>query len=213
MNNSRRDRLLSTHTIIYLIAAVKASALSLSVRTVLLDRIRLLRLTPRMWALMAVFSASYLLLDAVAAFVISRLVYLGFRNGFERICNCFGARLQARLASHSATPHTSLLLLGSTTWPSGAPIVPTTQWNGGGIGGTNLPDSVQAPGVLRPFVHRHIHSESSATSRVAAGSNPAPRSSLLTAAQRRDWIAVTDPQRRFEVPVYPEIESLVHVLA
>ncbi|ETS63348.1 hypothetical protein PaG_01629 [Moesziomyces aphidis] len=208
MDNSRRDQPFSTRTTIarssfsiaFVIAALKTS---LSARTVL---------TPRMWALMAAFSASYLLLDAVAAFVISRLVYLGFRNGLERICDCFGARLQARLASRSASPQTSLLLLGSTTWPSGAPIVPTTQWNGGGIGGTNLPDSVQTPGVFRPYVHRHIHSESSAaTTRAAAGNRHT--ASLLTAAQRRDWIAVTDPQRRIEVPVYPEIESLVHVLA
>ena len=80
MDNSRRDQPFSTRTTIarssfsiaFVIAALKTS---LSARTVL---------TPRMWALMAAFSASYLLLDAVAAFVISRLVYLGFRNGLEQ---------------------------------------------------------------------------------------------------------------------------------
>ncbi|SPO19739.1 uncharacterized protein UTRI_00132_B [Ustilago trichophora] len=170
-----------------------------------------------MWCPLLMFSASYLLLDAVVAFVISRLIYLGFKNGLEYLCDCFGARLQARLASRSATSHTNLLLLGSTTWPSGAPIVPSTQWNGGGIGGTNLPDnSVQSSRVLRPLVHRHIQgaeATSSTTRRVGRiGIRPTAGTTLLTAAQRRDWIAVTDPHRRIEVPVYPEISSLVNVL-
>ncbi|SJX60123.1 uncharacterized protein SRS1_11436 [Sporisorium reilianum f. sp. reilianum] len=173
-----------------------------------------------MWCPVLLFSASYLLLDAVAAFIISRLIYLGVRNFLEQLCDCFGARLQARLASRSAASHANLLLLGSTTWPSGTPIVPSTQWNGGGIGGTNLPEAGVAAGqsrVLRPFLHRPVHG----VERVPSASNFAARgqggtqaggTTLLTAAQRRDWIAVTDPQRRIEVPVYPEISSLVNVL-
>ena len=171
----------------------------------------------RMWFPVLAFSASYLLLDAVAAFIISRLIYLGFRNGLERLCDCFGARLQTRLASRSANAHANLLLLGSTAWPSGAPVVPSTHWSGGGVGGTNLPNSsdLQSNSVLRPFVHRHfLTSGSTRGSRAGSvGDRTQAGTSLLTAAQRRDWIAVTDPQRNIEVPVYPEISSLVNVLA
>ncbi|TKY90123.1 hypothetical protein EX895_000121 [Sporisorium graminicola] len=178
-----------------------------------------------MWCPVLFFSASYLLLDAVAAFIISRLIYLGVRNFFEQLCDRFGARLQAKLASRSAASHANLLLLGSTTWPSGAPIVPSTHWNGGGIGGTNLPESGSSGGtaqsrVLRPFLHRPVQGLErvpSATDYSARGSSGASTTAstgtnLLSAAQRRDWIAVTDPQRRIEVPVYPEISSLVNVL-
>ncbi|KAJ1032012.1 hypothetical protein NDA13_002388 [Ustilago tritici] len=172
-----------------------------------------------MWVPMLVFSASYLLLDAVAAFIISRLIYLGFKNGLEQLCDCFGASLQARLASRLANSHANLLLLGSTTWPSGAPIVPSTQWNGGGIGGTNLPQdsAAQSGRVLSPFVHRRVQREDGSSNRPSVGGSgrrttTAAGSTLLAAAQRRDWIAVTDPQRRIEVPMYPEISSLVNVL-
>ncbi|CDU23700.1 uncharacterized protein SPSC_02329 [Sporisorium scitamineum] len=171
-----------------------------------------------MWCPVLIFSASYLLLDAVAAFIISRLIYLGVRNFLEQLCDCFGARLQARLASRPAASHASLLLLGSTTWPSGAPIVPSMQWNGGGIGGTNLPDSgVAQSRVLRPFLNRlqtleRVPSATNYSTRGGGAGTVGSGTSLLTAAQRRDWIAVTDPQRRIEVPVYPGISSLVNVL-
>lgn len=185
----------------------------------LLSWLKPTRISSRMWVPMLVFSASYLLLDAVAAFIISRLIYLGFRNGIERLCDCFGARLQERLASRSANSHANLLLLGSTTWPSGAPIVPSTQWNGGGIGGTNSPQdsAAQASRVLGPFVNRRLPREEGYLSRQSVGgpsgrTTAAAGATLLAAAQRRDWIAVTDPQRRIEVPVYPEISSLVNVL-
>ncbi|SNX81403.1 uncharacterized protein MEPE_00108 [Melanopsichium pennsylvanicum] len=176
-----------------------------------------------MWCPLLMFSASYLLLDALIAFVISRLIYLGFKNGLERLCDAFGARLQARLASRSAPSHAHLLLLGSTTWPSGAPIVPSTQWNGGGIGGTILPDlnsSGSASSILRPLVHRHVRRSERGSTGVHRGTSRGGRdftavgsgTTLSTAAQRRDWIAVTDPQLRIEVPVYPGISSLMNAL-
>ncbi|KAF6766780.1 hypothetical protein PSEUBRA_000109 [Kalmanozyma brasiliensis GHG001] len=172
-----------------------------------------LRSLPRMWFPVLVFSASYLLLDAVAALTLSRLIYICVRNTFRQLCTCFRARLQARLSSRSAALHANLLLLGSNTWPSGESIVPSTQWNGGGIGGTNLPDSAASNSgtsrVLRPFAHR-LERISTATNTTRAEANG--ETSPTTAAQRRDWIAVTDPQRRIEVPVYPEISSLVNVL-
>lgn len=209
-----RTYLAATLPIIFLKSAGLASSPRLSFLLAWLKPPGFIR---RMWCPLLMFSASYLLLDAVVAFVISRLIYLGFKNGVEHLCDCFGARLQARLASRSATAQANLLLLGSTTWPSGAPIVPSTQWNGGGIGGTNSPESgAQQNRVLRPLVHRHLHGADggSALNRRPSGvrSGTATGTTLLTAAQRRDWIAVTDPQRRIEVPVYPEISSLVNVL-
>ncbi|GAC96664.1 hypothetical protein PHSY_004247 [Pseudozyma hubeiensis SY62] len=181
-----------------------------------LKRFLLTRFPPpsaRMWFPVLTISVSYLLLDAVAALTLSRLIYLGTKNFLRQLYACFSARLQARLASRSAASEAHLLLLGSTTWPSGSPIVPSTQWNGGGIGGTTLPDSGlgssgvnrirDIPASLRPRFER--------TASFVRERRDADADSS-TSAQRRDWIAVTDSHRRIEVPVYPEISSLVNVL-
>ncbi len=210
------------HLTIFNVFPATAAFIRRYLTTSFLARLRLPRLPSRMIFPLLMFSASYLLLDAVAAFIISRLIYLGFRNTLERISESIGTRLQARLASRTAATNSggNLLQLGSTTWPSGAPIVPSTQWNGGGIGGTNLPDSNSASRLrsrLRPFVPRHFNNragqqeeggERNRDVRIGGGGG----GNLLSVVQRRDWIAVTDPERRIEVPVYPEISSLVNVL-
>lgn len=175
------------------------------------------RPSARMWFPVLTLSVSYLLLDAVAALTISRLIYLGVRNFVKQLYDWFSVRLQARLASRTATSHANLLLLGSTAWPSGTPIIPRTLWNGGGIGGTNIPDSGTHIGGssnsgLGAFGNRTRPGLGSATGHSTTGTRADSGTSRLGSVQRRDWIAVTDPQRRIEVPVYPEISSLVTVI-
>ncbi|PWZ02952.1 hypothetical protein BCV70DRAFT_197196 [Testicularia cyperi] len=165
---------------------------------------------PRISFPVLAFSASYVLLDAFLGLIITRLLYLGAKKSVERIFDLFQARLQARLARRAELPYSTFLSLSQNGFPSGRPIVPASEWNGGGVGGTNVSEhQARQRSSFFPFGDRYRAGEFSAARLQATDASETAASN----ANRRDWIAVTDPRRLIEVPVYPEICSLVKALS